>query len=119
MSVTSQAAHTLRVSLKSKPKFRNLGRHTSKAHVTSTQTLFVTVQTTLCVCVLSHLGVCDPVDCCPPGFSVYGIFQARILYGLIFPFLGDLPDPRIEYMPPLYPELQADPLPSEPPGKSG
>ena len=22
---------------------------------------------------------CDPMDCNPPGFSVYGIFQARIL----------------------------------------
>ena len=23
--------------------------------------------------------LCDPMDCSPPGFSVHGIFQARIL----------------------------------------
>ena len=33
--------------------------------------------------------------------------------GLPFPFPGDLPDPRIE---PMSPTLQADTLPSEPPG---
>ena len=35
----------------------------------------------LCVCV-SHsvcLTLCDPVDCSPPGFSVHGISQARVL----------------------------------------
>ena len=26
-----------------------------------------------------YLTLCDPVDCSPPGFSVHGIFQARIL----------------------------------------
>ena len=30
-------------------------------------------------CVLSHLTICDPMDYSPPGFSVHGIFQARIL----------------------------------------
>ena len=25
------------------------------------------------------LTLCDPMDCSPPGFSVHGIFQARIL----------------------------------------
>ena len=34
--------------------------------------------------------------------------------GLLFPFPGDLPDPGIE---PQSPALQADALPSEPPGK--
>ena len=34
-----------------------------------------------CVCLVaqSHLALCDPMDCGPPGFSVRGIFQARIL----------------------------------------
>ena len=35
-----------------------------------------------CVCVLvaqSCLTLCDPMDCSPPGSSVHGIFQARIL----------------------------------------
>ena len=35
--------------------------------------------------------------------------------GLPFPSPGDIPDPGIE---PRYPALQADALPSEPPGKS-
>jgi len=26
-----------------------------------------------------HLTFCDPIDCSPPGSSVHGIFQARIL----------------------------------------
>ena len=34
--------------------------------------------------------------------------------GLSFPSPGDLPDPRIE---PRFPALQADSLPSQPPGK--
>ena len=29
--------------------------------------------------VLSHVWLCDPTDCSPPGSSVLGIFQARIL----------------------------------------
>ena len=28
---------------------------------------------------LSHVRLCDPVDCSLPGFSVHGILQARIL----------------------------------------
>ena len=31
------------------------------------------------------LTLCDPMDCSPPGSSVHGIFQARILSGLPFP----------------------------------
>ena len=32
-----------------------------------------------CVCAQSCPTVHDPLDCSPPGFSVHGIFQARIL----------------------------------------
>ena len=49
----------------------------------------------------------DPVDCSPPGSSVNGILQARILEWLPFPSPGDLPDPGIE---PRSPALQADAL---------
>ena len=40
----------------------------------------------------------DPMDCSPPGSSVLGIFPYFHEYwsGLLFPFLGDLPDPGIE-----------------------
>ena len=58
--------------------------------------------------------LCDPMDCSLPGFSVHGIFQVRVLSGLPFLSPGDLPDPGIE---PRSPALQADALPSEPPGK--
>jgi len=52
------------------------------------------------------------VDCSPPGSSLHGILQARILEWVAI--LGDLPDPVIE---PGSPTLQADALTSEPPGK--
>ena len=40
--------------------------------------------------------LCNPMDYSPPGFSVYGILQARILGWLPFPSPGDLPDPGIK-----------------------
>ena len=43
-----------------------------------------------------------------------GILQARILEWLLYPPPGDLPNPEIE---PRSSALQADSLPSEPPGK--
>ena len=60
----------------------------------------------------SCLTLCNPMDYSPPGSSVHGILQAGILE---WPFLspGDLPNPGIE---PSFPILQADSLPSEPPG---
>ena len=36
----------------------------------------------------SYLTLCDPMDCSPPGSSVHGILQARILSGLLFPRKG-------------------------------
>ena len=40
--------------------------------------------------------LCDPMDCSPPGSSVLGILQARLLEGFPLPAPGDLPDPGIE-----------------------
>ena len=31
----------------------------------------------LCVCMLSHIQLCDTMNCRPPGLSGHGIFQAR------------------------------------------
>ena len=53
------------------------------------------------------------MDCSPPGSSIHGILQARILEWERTP--GDLPDPGIE---PGSPVLQADSLPSKPPVSS-
>ena len=36
------------------------------------------------------------MDCSPPGSSVHGILQARILEWVVVPSSGDLPDPEIE-----------------------
>ena len=41
----------------------------------------------------SCLTFYDPVECSPPGSSVCGILQARILEWVTIPSLGDLPDP--------------------------
>ena len=50
--------------------------------------------------------LCDPMDCSLSASSVHGI--------LPFTSPGDLPNPGIK---PRSPALQADALPSEPPGK--
>ena len=44
----------------------------------------------------SHVRLCDPMDCSPPGSSVRGIFQEEYWNELPFPPPGDLPDPVIE-----------------------
>ena len=62
-------------------------------------------------------ALCNPKDCSPPGSSVHGFLQARILEWLPFPFPGDLPNPGIKPGSPASSVLQADSLPSEPPGK--
>ena len=62
--------------------------------------------------VQSCLTLCNPMDCSPPGSSVHGIFQARVLEWVTISF--NLPDPGIE---PRSHALQADSLPFEPQGK--
>ena len=63
------------------------------------------------------LTLCDPRDCSPPGSSVHGVVQARILEWVAMLFPGDLPNPGIEPASPESPALQVDLLPTEPPGK--
>ena len=50
----------------------------------------------VCAQWLSHVWLCDPLDCGLLGSSVHGIFQARILEWLPFPPPGDLSDPGTE-----------------------
>ena len=62
------------------------------------------------VCMLSHLShvwLCDPMDCSPSGSSVHGSLQ-ECWSGLPCPPPGDLPNLGIE---PRSPALQADSLP--------
>ena len=61
--------------------------------------------------------LCNPMDYSLPGSSVHGTLQARILEWVAItgedPFPGDLPDPGIKPA-----SLQANSLPTEPPGSS-
>ena len=51
---------------------------------------FEKVLQTVCVCVCSvaqsYLTLCNPMECTPPGSSVHGISQARILKWVAIPF---------------------------------
>ena len=49
--------------------------------------------------------LCDPMDCSPPGSSVYEIFQARILEWVPLPSPGNLSNAGIK---PGSPALQED-----------
>ena len=44
----------------------------------------------------SSLILFNSMDCSPPGPSVHGILQARILQWVAIPFSRDLPDLEIE-----------------------
>ena len=68
-------------------------------------------------CLLSHfsrVGLCAAMDCSPPGASVHGILQARILQRVAMPFTRGSSQPRGKSA---SPALQADSLPTEPWGK--
>ena len=64
--------------------------------------------------VSSLTRLCNTLDCSPPGSSVHRILQARILKWVAIPFSRRFPNPGIK---PGSLALQADSLPSEPPGK--
>ena len=71
------------------------------------------VGSVLCLVAQSCRTLCDPIDSSPPGSSVYGILQARILEWVAMSFSRGL-FPGIE---PRTPALQADSLPTELQGK--
>ena len=66
-------------------------------------------------CVESHFSrvwfFSTPMDCSPPGSSVHGILQSRLLEWLPCPPPGDLPNLGTEPESPASPPLQADSLP--------
>ena len=61
--------------------------------------------------------LCDPVNCSPPGSSVHGILQARILEWAAISSCRDPPDPGIEPMSPVSPVLAGGFFTTEPVGK--
>ena len=61
------------------------------------EALQLSVCVCVCVCVWitqSCLTLCDPTNCSPPGFSVHGILQARILEWIAIPFSRGSSQPR-------------------------
>ena len=48
----------------------------------------------MCLVTQSCLTLCDPVDCSPPGSSVHGILQARILEWAAMPSSRESSQPR-------------------------
>ena len=60
----------------------------------------VSVDVCVCVCVRSVAQscstLCNPMDYSPPGSSVHGIFQARILEWVAISSFRDLPNPGIK-----------------------
>ena len=52
----------------------------------------------MCACaksLQSCLTLCNPMDYSPPGSSVHGLLQARILEWVAMSFSRDIPDPGI------------------------
>ena len=64
-----------------------------------TQYIYMCINT--CCCLVSWLcpTLCNSIDYSPPGSSVYGILQARILEWVAILFSRDLPDPETESTP--------------------
>ena len=58
---------------------------------------FVLCKITVCVLCVSHsviLQLCNPMDCSPPGSSVHGVLQARILVWVAISFSRGSSPPR-------------------------
>ena len=68
------------------------------------------------LCLVAQLcpTLCDPMDYSPPGSSVHGILQAKVLEWVATLSSRDLPNPGIK---PQFPTLQVDSLLFEPPEK--
>ena len=64
----------------------------------------------MCVCLVAQLypTLCDSVDTGPPGSSVHGPLQARILEWVACPPPGDLPNPGIKPMSLMPPALASE-----------
>ena len=50
----------------------------------------------MCLVAQLCLTLCDPMGCSPPGSSVHGVLQAKMLEQVAIPPPGDLPNPGIE-----------------------
>ena len=75
----------------------------------------------MCVCARAHAPscptLCDPMDCSPPGSSVHGIFQARILEWVSISYFRGSSDPGMETTSLVSPALAGRFFNTGPPGK--
>ena len=114
---------TVLVSFSEKPRWKDLAWRSSghwRLRGGWLWSLLKELDPCMCVCMrvlVAHLcpTLWDPMDCNPPGSSVYGILQARILEWVAFPFSRGSSWPRGW---PRFPVLQEDSLLSEPAGKA-
>ena len=70
----------------------------------------------LCAQSLSHRQLCDPMDYSPPVASVHEILWQEYWGGLPFPIPGDLPDPGIKPVSPVFLALAGGFFTTVPPG---
>ena len=77
------------------------GRHIPESNPCSSKGLGLCLVTQLCPILW------DRTDCSPSGFSVHGIFQARILEGVAIPSSRRSSQPRDQPVTPAPPALQA------------
>ena len=70
----------------------------------------------VCVCAQSCPALCNPLDYSSPGIAL-GFPRQEYWSDLPFSTAGNLPEPGIELASPASPALQANSLPTEPPGK--
>ena len=69
---------------------------------------------------LSRVQLCDPMDCSPPGSSVHGILQARILEWVVMPSSRGSSQPRDwSQVSSLLEDSLLSELPRKPPKKEG
>ena len=102
------------------PTLLHFQRKRSKIHVCVCVCVYVHAHVGVHACVhvlatQSCLTLCDPVDYSPPGSSVHGILQERIVEWIPSPFSRGSSQLR-DRIP--SPASQVDSLPSEPPEKS-
>ena len=65
----------------------------------------------------SWLTLCNPMDCSPLGSPVHVFSRQEYWSGLPFPTSGDIPNPRIECVSPVFPALAGKFFATVPPGK--
>ena len=68
------------------------------------------------MCAQLYLTLWDSLDYSPPGLSVHGIFQARILGQVVIPYSRGSSQPRTEPISSVSPALAGEFFATEPPG---